>query len=57
MEQINAEFSSLITTAGKLEYQIFAFERDLAALNEKLLGLNLEAAALMKANEEKKANE
>ncbi len=45
-EQIQNEFSIKCTKAGHLQYQITAFQADLAELNKQMRDLNLEAAAL-----------
>lgn len=62
IEVIQAEYQSLCTRAGDIQYKLFLFNKDLATINEELVNINQEAAAAMrakavaeaKANEEKK---
>ena len=48
LPEIQAENENYCSQAGKLQYQIFVFERDLARLNDAILGLNYEAAERQK---------
>lgn len=46
IQQIQQEFGALCSRAGHLQYQIWAFEKDLELLNDQIRKLNFEAAAL-----------
>ena len=49
MEVIHQEYTGLCAKAGHAQYQISVISKDLELLNEQLKALNLEAAALPKA--------
>jgi hypothetical protein len=63
--EIQAEYQSLCTRAGDLQYKVFIFSKDLELVNASLKDLNFEAAAAhsrdvkekAKADEEAKAKE
>lgn len=42
--EIQADYQALCTRAGHVQYQIVTLEKDLAAVNESLRDLNLEAS-------------
>ena len=51
-DEIQAEYASLCTRAGHIQYQVFALNKDLELLNNTLRDLNLEGAtAKQKADE------
>lgn len=52
---IQAEYQGSCTRAGHLQYQVFTLQKDLDLLNDKLRELNLEAAAVQRAEDEAKA--
>ena len=56
LEDVSKEYSGICTQVGHLQYQSFAFAKDIGILNGQLQTLNLEAASIQaKSNEAAKA--
>jgi hypothetical protein len=58
LETIQNEYGQICTLVGQAQYQLFALELDIKAMNEKLKELNAEAFEMKKkADAEKKEQE
>lgn len=55
MQDIQQEYQNICARSGQTQYQISALKSDLDLLNKSLRDLNLEAAAIQKADAEAKA--
>lgn len=53
--EIQAEYQSLCTRAGDLQYKVFIFSKDLELVNASLKDLNFEAAAAHSRDVKEKA--
>lgn len=53
-DEVQSEYGQICAKAGHAQYQIDVLKRDLTMLNERLRDLNLEAAAIARAEEEAK---
>lgn len=49
LEQIGQDYGKLMKKAAELQYSVYRFQKDLELTNEELENLNLEVAALPKA--------
>lgn len=50
---IQKEYGELIQKVGSLQYMVYAYELDIAALNERLKGINNEFALRQKLDSQK----
>ncbi len=50
-QELRNEFTQLCAKAGSVQYQIYAFQRDLEQLNNALRDINITGAQMLKAEQ------